>query len=216
MAEIYLIDGTYYLHRAFHARTGLATSTGVPTNAVYLFARMLLKLLRERRPEGVVMVFDAKGKSFRNDLYPDYKANRPPLPEGLAQQIPYIHRLVEALGIPRVSIPGVEADDVLATLARRAAARGDTAWLVSRDKDLMQLVGDGIRMWDSMKEEEIGPEEVAARLGVAPEQVPDYLALVGDASDNIPGVPGIGAKGAAKLLAEHGSLEALLERAGEI
>ncbi len=216
MAEIYLIDGTYYLHRAFHAQMGLATSTGIPTNATYLFARMLLKLLKERRPEGVVMVFDAKGKTFRSDLYPDYKANRPPMDEALRVQIPYIHRLVRAMGIPLVSVAGVEADDVLATLARRAVARGDTAVLVTRDKDLMQLVGDGIHMWDSMKEEEIDPAAVERRLGVPPPLVPDYLALVGDTSDNIPGVPGIGAKGAAKLLAEHGSLEGLLDHAGEI
>ncbi len=216
MAEIYLIDGSYYLHRAFHAQMGLATSTGIPTNATFLFARMLLKLLKERRPEGVVMVFDAKGKSFRADLYPDYKAHRPPMDDDLRVQIPYIHRLVEAMGIPLVSVPGVEGDDVLGTLARGAVAHGDTAVLVTRDKDLMQLVGDGIQMWDSMKEEVIDVAAVEKKFGVPPACVPDCLALIGDPADNIPGVPGIGAKGAAKLLAEHGSLESLLDHADEI
>ena len=216
MAEIYLIDGSYYLHRAFHAQMGLATSTGIPTNATYLFARMLLKLLKERRPAGVVMVFDAKGKTFRSDLYPAYKAHRPPMADELVVQIPYIHRLVEALGIPLVSIAGVEGDDCLATLATRTAAAGDTAVLVTRDKDLMQLVGDAIRMWDSMNDEELDAGAVTARLGVLPRLVPDYLALVGDSADNIPGVAGIGPKGAAALLAEHGSLEALLDHAGAI
>lgn len=216
MAEIYLIDGSYYLHRAFHAQMGLATSTGIPTNATFLFARMLLKLLKERRPEGVVMVFDAKGKTFRSDLYPAYKAHRPPLDDALRVQIPYIHRLVEAMGIPLVSIPGVEGDDVLGTLARSAVAHGDTAILVTRDKDLMQLVGDGIQMWDSMKEEVIDVAAVKKRFGVDPARVPDCLALIGDPSDNIPGVPGIGATGAAKLLSEHGSLEQLLDHADEI
>ncbi len=216
VAEIYLIDGSYYLHRAFHAQMGLATSTGIPTNATFLFARMLLKLLKERRPEGVVMVFDAKGKTFRSDLYPEYKAHRPPMADELRVQIPYIHRLVEALGIPLVSIAGVEADDVLGTLARRTVADGDTAVLVTRDKDLMQLVGDGIRMWDSMKEEVVDEAAVEKKFGVDPARVPDALALIGDTSDNIPGVPGIGAKGAAKLLAEHGSLEALLDHADQI
>lgn len=216
MAEIYLIDGSYYLHRAFHAQMGLATSTGIPTNATFLFARMLLKLLKERRPEGVVMVFDAKGKTFRSELYPEYKAHRPPLDDDLRVQIPYIHRLVEAMGIPLVSIPGVEGDDVLGTLARSAVARGDTAILVTRDKDLMQLVGDGIQMWDSMKEEVIDVAAVEKRFGVDPARVPDCLALIGDTSDNIPGVPGIGATGAAKLLSEYGSLEQLLNHADEI
>jgi len=216
MAEVYLVDGAYYLYRAFYALRELSTSTGLPTNATLIFARMLLKLLKERRPDRTVIAFDAKGPTFRNELYPDYKGHRPPMPDDLRVQIPYIHRLVEAMGIPTAIVAGVEADDVLGTLARRTVAAGDTAVLVTRDKDLMQLIDGGISMWDSLKEEVVDTAAVEKKFGVGPRLVPDCLALIGDTSDNIPGVPGIGPKGAAELLQAYGDLEGVLAAASEI
>jgi len=216
VAEVYLVDGAYYLYRAFYGMQGLSTSAGVPTNATLVFARMLLKLLKVRRPDRTVVAFDARGPTFRNDLYADYKAHRPPMPDDLRVQIPYIHRLVEAMGIPLVMVEGVEADDVLGTLARQVAAAGDTAVLVTRDKDLMQLIDGGITMWDSLKEEVVDEAAVRKKFGVGPALVPDCLALIGDTSDNIPGVPGVGPKGAAELLQAHGDLEGVLAAAPEI
>jgi len=216
MAEVYLVDGAYYLYRAFYGMQGLSTSAGVPTNATLVFARMLLKLLKERRPDRTVVAFDAPGPTFRNDLYADYKAHRPPMPDDLRVQIPYIHRLVEAMGIPLVMVEGVEADDVLGTLARQVATAGDTAVLVTRDKDLMQLIDGGITMWDSLKEEVVDEAAVRKKFGVGPALVPDCLALIGDTSDNIPGVPGVGPKGAAELLQAHGDLDGVLAAAPEI
>ncbi|MGD2063952.1 MAG: DNA polymerase I [Nitrospirota bacterium] len=216
MAEVYLIDGAYYLYRAFYAMRELSTSTGLPTNATLIFARMLLKLLKERRPDRTVIAFDAKGPTFRNDLYADYKGHRPPMPDDLRVQIPYIHRLVEAMGIPTAIVEGVEADDVLGTLALHTVAAGDTAVLVTRDKDLMQLIDGGISMWDSLKDEVVNTAAVEKKFGIGPRLVPDCLALIGDTSDNIPGVPGVGPKGAAELLQAYGDLEGVLAAAPEI
>ena len=188
----------------------------MPTNAVLGFVNMLMKALREERPDHVVVVFDARGASeSRRAIFPAYKAQRDAQPEDLSRQIPLVHEIVDAFRIPVLEVPGCEADDVIATLVARAPADAHVT-IVSTDKDLMQLVGDRVVLLDTMKDRRFGPAEVEERFGVPPAQVLDLRALVGDPSDNIPGVKGIGEKGAAKLLAEYGTLEALLERAAEI
>lgn len=208
--RIYLVDGTGFIFRAYFAIRGLTDSKGRPTNAVFGVARLLLRLLREHEPSHIAVVFDAPGKTFRSDLYPEYKATRPPVPEDLIAQIPLIDRLVEALGMPTLRISGVEADDVMGTLCRRAEAEGREAVLVSGDKDLLQLVSDRVRVYD-LNRDEVGKwyeaEDVRERFGVDPPRVIDALALMGDASDNVPGVRGIGEKTARKLLETYGSLD---------
>jgi DNA polymerase-1 len=210
---IYLLDASSYIHRAFHAIRGLTTSDGVPTNAVYGFTTMVLKVLREEKPRYLAVVYDAKGPTFRHEMYPTYKANRPPLDPGLKTQFPLVRQVVTALEMPAVEIEGYEADDLMASLAVQAREKGFEVVLVSGDKDLFQLVGPGVTIWDTMKDLRMGPEEVTEKLGITPEQVVDYMALTGDSSDNVPGVPGVGPKTAAKLIAEHGSLEAVLDAA---
>ena len=210
-----LVDGTNALYRAFFAIPGLRAPDGTPTNAAYGFVNMLAKVLREERPDRVIVVFDARGKTFRHELFPDYKAGRDAQPEDLSAQIPLVHELVEAWRIPIVELRGWEADDVIATLVARAPADARIT-IVSTDKDLMQLVSERVTLLDGMKERRFGPAEVRERFGVAPERILDLRALCGDPSDNIPGVSGIGEKGAAALLAEWGDLEALLAHAGEV
>ncbi|MBW1646005.1 MAG: DNA polymerase I [Deltaproteobacteria bacterium] len=214
--KIYLIDGSSLIYRAYHALPPLTTSSGQPTNAVYGFANMILKLLADEQPEHVVVVMDAKGPTWRHRLYPAYKATRPPMPPDLVQQLPYFRRLLEALRIPVLVRENYEADDLIATLTRQARAAGYQVVIVSGDKDLMSLVGDGVVMVDTLKEKTYTPEEVAARHGVTGERLLDMLALAGDKSDNVPGVPGIGPKSAVKLLQEYGSLDNILTRADDI
>jgi len=210
--QLYLLDGSGYIYRAYYGIRDLATSGGLPTNAVFGFTKMLLGLLQENRPDYLAVVFDRPRKeTFRREIYPEYKANRDAVPEDLASQIPYIRRVLEALNIPALEAPGFEADDVIATLARRYAAEGIEVTVVTGDKDLMQIVGDGIGLLDTMKDKRSGPKDVHERFGVPPELVPDVLGLAGDASDNIPGVPGIGEKTAAELVKRFGSLESVLE-----
>ncbi|BCR06467.1 hypothetical protein DESUT3_35360 [Desulfuromonas versatilis] len=210
--QLYLLDGSSYLYRAYYGIRDLATSGGLPTNAVFGFTRMLLGLLQEHRPDYLAVVFDPpREKTFRRTLYPDYKANRDAMPEELALQLPYVRKVLQALNIPALEAPGFEADDVIATLARRHAAEGVGVTVVTGDKDLLQIVGDGIGLLDTMKGRRSGPQEVLDRFGVPAERVPDVLGLAGDTSDNIPGVPGIGEKTAAELVARFGSLEAVLE-----
>ncbi len=217
--RIYLVDGAGFIFRAYFAIRGLTDSQGRPTNAVFGVARLLLRLLREHEPSHMAVVFDAPGKTFRNDLYPEYKATRPPVPEDLIAQIPLIDRLVEALGMPTLRISGVEADDVIGTLCRRAEAEGCEAVLVSGDKDLLQLVSDRVRVYD-LNRDEIGKwyeaEDVRERFGVDPPRVIDALALMGDASDNVPGVRGIGEKTARKLLETYGSLDGVYAHIDEL
>ncbi len=210
---IYLVDGSGYLFRAYHAIRHLSNSKGTPTNAVFGVTRMLLKLLREEGPTHIAVVMDPGGKNFRHEMYPEYKANRPPAPEDLKIQIPLVHRVIEVLALPLVIEGGYEADDVIATLARRARAEGFEVVVVSADKDLMQLVGDGVDMWDPMREKRYDPDGVHEKMGVRPDQVVDLLGLMGDSSDNIPGVKGVGQKTAVKLLAEHGDMETVLAAA---
>lgn len=213
---LYLLDASSYIHRAFHAIRGLSTSDGVPTGAVYGFTQMLLKVIKDAAPQYLAVVYDAKGPTFRHDMYPAYKANRPPLDPGLKVQLPLVRQMVTALELPAVEVEGYEADDLMASLAAQARDQGFQVVLVSGDKDLFQLAAEGVTIWDTMKELKLGPKEVAEKLGVAPEQVVDYMALTGDSSDNVPGVPGVGPKTAAKLIAEHGSLEKVLDAAADM
>jgi DNA polymerase-1 len=208
--RLYLIDGSGYVYRAFHAIPALSTSRGVPTNAVYGFATMLSKLLRTEQPTYVAVVFDAPGPTFRDDLYAAYKENRAPMPAELRPQLGLIRRLVEALRLPIVEVPGVEADDAIGTLAAAASGAGLETVIVTGDKDMMQLVDAHTTLLDTMRDRRIGPAEVRARFGVEPALVPDVLGLMGDPIDNIPGVTGIGEKTASALVARLGPLEAIL------
>ncbi|MCP4118999.1 MAG: DNA polymerase I [Desulfobacteraceae bacterium] len=209
--QIYLIDGSAYLYRAFHAIRSLSTAAGLPTNATFGFTRIILKLIKEKQPENVAVFFDVKGPTFRHDMYEEYKANRPPMPEELSQQIPYIKEVVKALNIPIVEKKGFEADDLIGTYARIAEEKGFEVVMVTGDKDFMQLVTDNAVIWDPMKEEIIDKEAVFNKLGLTPIQVIDMLGLAGDTADNIPGVPGVGPKTAQKLLAEHGNVDGIYE-----
>ncbi|NPV05687.1 MAG: DNA polymerase I [Syntrophaceae bacterium] len=213
---LYLVDGSNYVYRAFFAIQGLTNSRGFPTNAVYGFNNMLSKLLRERKPEYIAVVFDAKGPTFRNEAFEDYKAHRKPMPDALKPQIAVIKDLVRAYRIPLLEIEGIEADDVIGTLARKFEAEGVKVVIVSGDKDLMQLVSDGVVMVDTMKDKTYDAAGVEERFGVGPDRVAELLGLMGDASDNIPGVPGVGPKTALQLIRDYGSLEGVLSNAGKI
>ncbi|MDY0374871.1 MAG: DNA polymerase I [Desulfobacterium sp.] len=209
--NIYLVDGSAYLYRAFHAIRSLSTSTGVPTNATFGFTRILLKLIKEKQPEHVAVFFDVKGPTFRNAMFDAYKANRPPMPEELSVQIPHIKEIVKALNIPIVEKTGFEADDLIGTYARLAEEQGFDVVMVTGDKDFMQLVTDHSVIWDPMKEEIIDSQSIFDTLGLTPVQVVDMLGLAGDTADNIPGVPGVGPKTAQRLIAEHGSIQGIYD-----
>ena len=207
-APIILVDGSSYLFRAFHALPPLTNSKGQPTGAVYGVINMLKKLVTEYQPEYMAVVFDAKGKTFRNDLYKEYKANRPPMPDELRVQIEPLHELVDALGYPKLVIPDVEADDVIGTLARQAEAEGREVLISTGDKDMAQLVSDKITLINTMNNSLMEPEGVVEKFGVTADQIIDYLALIGDTSDNIPGVPKVGPKTAVKWLTEYAQWKA--------
>jgi len=213
--RLVIIDAANCLYRAFFGIPPLRAADGFPTNAVFGFAKMLAKVIREEEPDAVAVVFDPPGGSFRNELYPDYKANRDSQPEDLSAQFPVARELVEAQGIPLLEVAGFEADDLIATLVRHAPREVEVT-IVSTDKDLMQLVDERISLLDNVKGVRIGPAEVEERFGVPPERLLDARALAGDASDNIPGVRGIGEKGAARLISEWGDLETLLENAERV
>ena len=208
-----LVDGSSWLYRAFHALPPLSNSAGEPTGAIYGMANMLRKLLREYEPARIAVIFDARGKTFRHDLFADYKANRPPVPEELSAQFAGIRDIVKALGLPFVQMEGVEADDVIGTLARRAT---EPVLIVTGDKDMAQLVDDRVALLDTMQDKRTDAARVLEKFGVEPERVPDYLALVGDNSDNIPGVSKVGPKTAAKWLQAYGDLEGVIAHADEI
>ncbi|MDY0269007.1 DNA polymerase I [Trichloromonas sp.] len=214
--RLYLIDGSSYIYRAYFAIRHLSNSRGLATNAVLGFVNMLLKVVREHAPDHLAVVFDAKGPTFRKELYPEYKANRVAMPEDLVPQIPYIKEVVRAFNMPAIEKEGFEADDIIATLAKKFAAEGLEITVVTGDKDLMQIVSDRIRLLDTMKDKVSGLEEVAERFGGTPDKVIEVQALAGDSSDNIPGVPGIGEKTAVKLIREFGTVEELLERSAEV
>jgi DNA polymerase-1 len=211
-----LVDGSSYLYRAFHALPPLSTSRGEPTGAVRGVANMLRRLLDNYRPEQVAVVFDARGKTFRDDLYDQYKANRPPMPDELAAQVEPLHELVRALGLPLLQVPGVEADDVIGTLAKQASAAGLDTLISTGDKDLAQLVDSRVTLINTMTDTTLDPDGVETKFGVPPERIVDYLALVGDSSDNIPGVPKCGPKTAVKWLTTYGSLDDLVTHADEV
>ncbi len=219
--HVFLVDGSSYIFRAYHALPPLnRKSDGLQVNAVLGFCNMLWKLLRDmpadNRPTHLAIIFDKSEVTFRNKIYPDYKAHRPPAPDELIPQFALIREAVRAFDLPCLEQGGFEADDLIATYVRQACERGATATIVSSDKDLMQLVTDCVTMYDTMKDRRIGIPEVIEKFGVPPEKVVEVQALAGDSTDNVPGVPGIGIKTAAQLITEYGDLEQLLKRAGEI
>ncbi len=211
-----LVDGSSYLFRAFHAIHELSNSKGQPTNAIYGVINMVRKLINDYQPELMAVIFDAKGKTFRNDMYPDYKANRPPMPDELRSQIEPIHKIIQAMGIPLLVIEGVEADDVIGTLCRQASKLKLETLVSTGDKDMAQLVDEHITLINTMTDTLMTPAGVVEKFGVSAEQIVDYLALVGDSVDNIPGVPKCGPKTAVKWLNEYGSLENLMANAEQI
>ncbi|MCR4310722.1 MAG: DNA polymerase I [Deltaproteobacteria bacterium] len=210
MASLYLIDGHNVLYRTFFGVPRLTAPDGTPTNVVLGVARILLKILREERPDSVVAVFDSREPTPRHALYPEYKANRLKTPEDLSSQIPVVDEMIDALGVRRLSVAGAEADDIIGTLSRRAEERGMDVVIISSDKDMYQLVSPRVKVRDGLKEHTVGEAQVEEVFGVPPAKVPDLLALAGDPSDNIPGVPGIGEKTASELIRDFGSLDAVL------
>jgi DNA polymerase-1 len=211
-----LVDGSSYLYRAFHALPALSTAKGEPTGAVLGVVNMLYKLVDEVAPERMAVVFDAPGKTFRDELYSEYKAHRPPMPDELRAQVGPLLEAIEAMGIPLLRVEGVEADDVIGTLARQASASGERTLISTGDKDLAQLVDDSVTLVNTMDNTTLDPSGVVAKFGVAPDQMIDYLALVGDTSDNIPGVQGVGPKTAVKWLRQYGDLDSLKAHSHEI
>jgi DNA polymerase I len=205
--EVYLIDGSAYIYRAYHAISPLSTSGGLPTHAVFGFVNMVHRLLREKEPQYIAVAFDSRGPVFRNQLYDLYKANRPPMPDDLAVQIPYIKSFIAACNIPSFEKEDVEADDIIATASRLLSEKGHRIIIVSSDKDLMQLVGEQIVMWDPMRDKFFDSDEVRKKYNVGPDRLLDLFALMGDSSDNVPGVAGIGPKTAEKLINTYGSLD---------
>src|SRR4029077_13315621 len=219
--HVFLVDGSGYVFRAYHALPPInRKSDGLQLNAVFGFCNMLWKLLRDlspdERPTHLAVIFDKSEKTFRTEMYPDYKAHRPDPPDDLRPQFKFIREAVQAFDLPCLEQDGFEADDLIATYVRQACEAGATATIVSSDKDLMQLVTDCVVMFDTMKDKKIGPAEVMEKFGVPPEKVIEVQSLIGDSTDNVPGVPGIGVKTAAQLIGEYGDLETLLSRAGEI
>ncbi|HTW88220.1 MAG TPA: DNA polymerase I [Candidatus Binataceae bacterium] len=214
--DLYLVDGSGYIFRAFFALPQLNNSRGMPTNAAFGFIRMLFKLLKDARPAHIAIIFDTPKKTFRDDLFQDYKANRAEMPGDLAVQIPYIHRAVEAFRIRRIVLDGFEADDVIGTLAVRAAKHKFETTIVTADKDFMQLVAPNITLWDTMRDKRTGVREVRERFGLEPRALVDMMALMGDAIDNVKGVPGVGEKTASALVRHFGSLEPLFENLDQL
>jgi DNA polymerase I len=214
--KIFLIDGSAFLYRAFHAIQSLSTAQGHPTNATFGFTRILMKLVREKNPVYAAVFFDVKGPTFRHELYPDYKANRPPMPDELAAQIPDIRRMITALNIPIVQKSGFEADDLVGTYARIAQDQGYDVVMVTGDKDFIQLITDHCILWDPMKDIILDRQAVMADMGIEPERYIDVLGLAGDTSDNIPGVKGVGPKTAVKLVAQFGSIDNLYQNLDQV
>jgi DNA polymerase-1 len=213
--RLFLVDGSSYIYRAFYAIGHLSNSLGFPTNAIYGFTQMLLKVLKDHHPDYLAVLFDAKAPTFRSGVYKEYKANRPAMPEGLIPQIPYIRKIVEGYGIAALEMEGYEADDLIGTLAKRLEAEADIV-IITGDKDILQLVNGRIQVYDTMKERRMGVREVIERYGVEPGQVVEVMGLSGDSIDNIPGVPGIGEKTAIELIKAFGTIENLLSHLGEV
>src|SRR5665213_2180410 len=214
--DLVLIDGSSYLYRAFYALPPLTNSKGVPTGAIYGVLNMLSKFVRDFAPPHIGVVFDAPGKTFRDDLFAQYKAHRPSMPDDLRAQIEPLLSIIRAQGLPVLRIAGVEADDVIGTLACRAAGLGQRVLISTGDKDMAQLVNESITLVNTMSNTTLDHAGVKDKLDVYPEQIVDYLALVGDSSDNIPGIDKVGPKTAAKLLNQYGTVDVLIERVAEI
>jgi len=211
--RVFILDAHAFLHRSYHALPKFSTSKGEEVGALFGFTRLLLKILRERKPDYFAVCFDSKGGTFRDELYREYKANRVQADPGLVSQLITARDLVKALGLKGVYLKGYEADDIIATLARRAQQAGLEAVIVSGDKDAAQLTGDNVKLWDGSSPDFSGPEAVLKKYGVPPALLPEYFALTGDSSDNVPGVAGIGPKSAAKLVQAYGPLEKILAAA---
>ena len=219
--HLFIVDGSGFIFRAYFAgmaqrRSQMTRSDGTPTNATYIYTRMMLKLIEDTEADYVAVIFDKARKTFRNDIYPEYKAHRPPPPEDLIPQFQMVRDATEAMNVPAIQMENYEADDLIATYATHAAARDMDVTIVSSDKDLMQLVNDRVSLWDGMKDKTIGEAEVIEKFGVGPDRVIDVQSLAGDSTDNVPGVQGIGIKTAAELINTYGDLDTLLERAEEI
>src|SRR5262245_35795960 len=215
--HLYLVDGSGYLFRAYHALPPLTRPDGTAVNAVFGFCRMLAAdLLDKPEVDHIAMILDASEATFRNEIYDKYKANRPPPPEDLVPQFPLIREAAKAFNVTVCELEGYEADDLIATYARMAVEAGGTCTIVSSDKDLMQLIRPGVDMLDPIKKVKLGPEAVMEKFGVTPDKVIDVQALAGDSTDNVPGAPGIGVKTAAQLINEYGNIETLLSRTAEI
>jgi DNA polymerase-1 len=213
---LYLIDGSAYMYRAYHAVRDLSNSKGLPTNAAFGFTRMIIKLIEDQAPQYAVILFDAKGPTFRHDLYKEYKANRPPMPEDLSVQVPFIKDITQGFNLTVIEKPGFEADDLIGTLSRLAERAGFLVVMVTGDKDFVQLVTDQAIIWDPMKDETIDMIKVKEKFGINPSQMIDVMGLSGDAIDNIPGVPGIGQKTALDLIKTFGSMERLYDKVDSI
>jgi DNA polymerase-1 len=214
--QLVLIDGSSYLFRAFHALPPLTTSKGQPTGAIKGVISMIRKLMSDFPDSHIACVFDAKGKSFRNDIYPDYKANRAAMPDDLRSQIAPIHEIIKLMGVPLLMVEGVEADDVIGTLADQATHAGMSVLVSTGDKDMAQLVNEHVTLINTMNDAVFDSDSVVEKFGVRPDQIIDYLALVGDTSDNIPGVPKCGPKTAVKWLTEYQSLSGVIENADSV
>jgi DNA polymerase-1 len=214
--NLYLIDGNSYVYRAYYAIKGLSNSRGFPTNAIYGFTNMLLKIIREKKPDGLAISFDSPVPTERHRIYEEYKAQRPEAPGELIQQIPHIRRMITAFRIKIFEIPGYESDDILGTIARRAESEGANVFIVTGDKDMLQLVDNRVKIYDPMKDKVLDEEFIRDKFGVGPERITEFMALMGDAVDNIPGIKGVGEKTARDLLSEFSSLEDLLNNSDRI
>jgi DNA polymerase-1 len=215
--KLVLVDGSSYLFRAYHARgVNLSSPDGRPTHVIYIVLNMLSKLINDEQPDLIGVIFDAKGKTFRNDIYPQYKANRPPMPDDLREQIEPLHELIKARGLPLICVEGVEADDIIGTMSREATEQGYRVVISTGDKDMAQLVNANVTLINTMNNHFMDEAGVVEKFQVRPDQIIDYLALMGDSSDNIPGVPKVGPKTAAKWIAEYGDLDAVIAHADDI
>ncbi|MBW2333659.1 MAG: DNA polymerase I, partial [Deltaproteobacteria bacterium] len=213
---LYIVDGSLFIHRAFHAIRNLSNSKGLPTNAILGFTKMLMKLLDDKSPDYVAVAFDVKGPTFRHKIFKDYKANRPPMPEDLAVQIPYIKDVVAGLSVTILEKEGYEADDIIGTIAMLASNQGFNVVIVSSDKDFRQTLSENTVMWDSMSEKLTDYTSIKRDYGIEPEQIIEVMALSGDSSDNIPGIPGVGEKTALSLIQQFHSIENLFQNTNKV
>ena len=214
--RLFLVDGSSYIYRAYYALRSLSTSSGFPTNAIFGFCNMLLKVIKDHGPDHMAIVFDAKGPTFRHEMYAEYKANRPSMPDDLASQIPHIKKIINGFRIPVLEMAGFEADDIIGTIAKEIEKMGIDIVIVTGDKDMFQLITDHITVLDTMKDEKYGIKEVIDRFGVEPHRLVDVMGLAGDTSDNIPGVPGIGEKTAVELIKKFGTMEDLFNNVSQV